>query len=221
MKKLTIYLLLVYMFYSCESSNTNDKLHFNNLIKSANKHLKKSEVDKALKLLNEAEKISNSYELYFIKGNAFQFKKNVKKAIIEYDKATKINPNDERAYFELYFLHLKSGDYKKAIYSLDMTNKAMTNKKEQFFEYHRRKGQTFLEFNDYENALKEYNIEISLYKKNIPPYLLGDKGIILYKLGRYKESYEYLKQTLHLYENIMLDGPYFRYMDSVKTKIKN
>jgi tetratricopeptide (TPR) repeat protein len=113
---------LLFLSYNLVAQTTEE------LFNKANNHYEQKEYNEALKLYNQIEETGIfSSEIYFNKANCYYKTNAIASAILYYEKALKLNPNDDDIQFNLGLTQLKLVDklavvpqpfYKKWISSL-------------------------------------------------------------------------------------------------------
>jgi len=142
------------------------------LRKNVKKLLIKGELYKIITLLtDELLETQKDAELYLLRGNTWYKKKDYDKAIIDYNKAIEINPENEEVYLLRGNTRYKKKDYDKAIIDY---NKAIENNPENEEVYILRGNSWY--FKEDNNKAMTYNNAIEDYEKAItinPDYTLA------------------------------------------------
>lgn len=220
MKHIIVLIAISIYLISCNSKKPNLK-EFEKLISQGSSKLEYGKDYQAIKIFNKAEKISSSYELYFKRGKAYFNSRQLDKAIIDFNKAIKINKNAYEPYFELHFTYWHLKNHKKELEYLDKAQMICKQNNQSINEYHRRRGQTLVDLKEYKKALSEYNTELKLYKNQnqIPSYIIGEKGIILYHLKNYKEAFELISLAVKM-DGDNFDSNFLKYLELSKKELE-
>jgi len=108
-KKSSLFCLIIFLFLGYVGSVKAD--HNQYLFDQANKHFQQNEYQQAIETYLEI--ISNGYEswqLYYNLGNAYYKVKQVGRAIVNYERALKLNPKNEDILFNLDIANLSVVD---------------------------------------------------------------------------------------------------------------
>ncbi|MEA5479831.1 tetratricopeptide repeat protein [Pseudanabaena galeata UHCC 0370] len=145
-------------------------------------------------LLLEPNQTQNHQDsLLFEQGTIFYINEQYEEAIASYDKAIKINPDNDRAWGFRGLALEKLGRYEKAIISYD--NALQFNSPENYCVWSFR-GTALANLGSNEEALASYNNALQIN----PDYYeaLDNRSITLDKLGRYEEALASYEKTLHI-----------------------
>jgi tetratricopeptide (TPR) repeat protein len=112
------------------------------------------------------------------KGNAKQEISNFKGAIKEYNKAIKIDPKNNEAYFQRAICKTNLGDYYGAVLDYKSFNELLPNIAGSYYN----SGLCRSKINDLNGALRDYNKSITIDPKNNPEVYFN-RGLIKFKLN--------------------------------------
>ena len=130
----------------------------------------------------------------FLKGMRYYEQKDFSKAILEYDNALKINPENDLIRYELALSHMELGNFSEAIQHYKKMIRADGAKMlDAFF----MKGQAQYLLGNRKKAVKTYRQAIEIFPND---------PLLYYNLARYEhEGKEYNQAELHLSEAIYLN----------------
>jgi len=154
-------------------------------------------------------------EAYTVKGEYFHIKGNINKAIDEYDKALKINPNSWESYSGKGYLY-ENDDQLMAIENLQKA--ASLNHGPELVNLLRRLSEAYSLSGFIEKA-KDYNLEALKLDSDSVQYLLSF-GRLEWHLGNYKKAIEFLGKGYALNSNHIgiLDNLAYSYLFSCQYK---
>jgi tetratricopeptide (TPR) repeat protein len=121
-------------------------------------------------------------------------------ALVWFDKASAIEPDNQRLAFAYGNLYYHANDYQKAIEKLEFAYeqglKGGVLKETLAFAYNNRAYEIYQSGENLQQGMKMIRKAESLVPNN--GIIIGTKAELLYKLGRYEQAHEYIQQALKL-----------------------
>lgn len=140
--------------------------------------------EEALEAFDKSLKLTLWERPLFNRGRVYMKLDNLNDALIDFQNALKVNPNEGDVYYYLgtYYDKIKQYETARSYYE-----KAVEINPDEF-EYHLNLGIAAFRTNDYDRAIKEFDLSISLDACDADAYF--NKGYVLYRLNNYKAALE-------------------------------
>jgi len=132
---------------------------------------------------------------YKKRGVAYSAEKQYDKAISDYNKALKIEVNDEEIYYNRGNAYLEIGEYEKAI--LDYTYALKIKPNDPKIYYNR--ANVYIKIRDYEKAISDYNEALKINPNYIEAYI--NRGNIYFLKKNYEKAISDYTQALKIGNN--------------------
>ncbi|MBU4305989.1 MAG: tetratricopeptide repeat protein [Candidatus Omnitrophica bacterium] len=206
-----------------EAVKANPKSHLSHralgiAIRNSSREDYEKNMPEAMRELEKALEIDPSYiptyislaDTYMLLGAMTKKEEDNQKALEWFNKACEINPEDLRLAFAMGTFYYHRQDYDNAIEKLEY---AYTNglddvllKENLAWSYNNKAYALYQAGKNLDEGLRLIDKAIQLVPGN--GIILGTKAELLYKSGKYKEAYKYIKQALELepdYEEMKQD----------------
>ena len=135
---------------------------------------------------------------YFNKACNFYYKGKCKEAIVYYNKAIELDPNNSAAYYNRGSLKINLNEYEEAIKDF---NKAIELDHNYLYAYNNR-GNVKYKLGQYEEAIKDYNRAIELDNNDSIAYY--NIGLSKANLGQYEEAIKNYNKAIELEPNFSM-----------------
>ena len=157
--------------------------------------------DRALNFFDEALRINDKdANALFQKGNTYYFQSEFKEAIRYFNQIIELNPDLPSLMFELWvnkgICHRRIGE---GDYAINCYKKALEiNPKD--FETFYNMGNILSDLDRLEEAIESYNTAIKLASevKFASPKMMGNKGLVLARMKRYKEALQIMDIAIEI-----------------------
>ena len=153
--------------------------------------------DEALEVLDEVLQLTLWERPLFNKGRVYLKLGNYSEALAYFNRAIMINPEESDVYYYLGVYHDKIGDYKTSKYYYEKAISIQYNDS----EYHLNLAVACFRTNDFNRALEESEISISLDDSSLNANAFSNKAYILYTINNYKESLETYLKAINMLPN--------------------
>jgi len=130
--------------------------------------------------------------IYYYRGNANYWVKNIQRAIQDYDKSIQINPQFAEAYFNRGATYSDLGDYQSAIQDFDKVIQINPQDAEAYYN----RGTTYANLGDYQRAIQDVDKAIQINPQFAEAYLT--RGVSYAYLGDYQHAIQDFDKVIQI-----------------------
>jgi len=212
MKKLVFSIVIFSCFiaFNINAQDSNETMdpkaaaHYNNAIQ----FMKAEQYESALKSLDSGLVVAKHYKTFYMQGQANLKLGKSSDAVISFSESVKLNPNYDAGWMALGNARLATKEYKQAINDFKKAaevtkDTAVKSKAEESVTFATNaesidfynKGNELNKDGKFEDAIKNYDLAIAIYKD---PKYYYQKGLALSKLNKIKEAEDAMKSAVAL-----------------------